>query len=149
LQDDFQEPVSGSSSMNNYSDLFPPIAPRPPAAGAERASRNSRRSHASRGGKPGQQAAGQWREARKSEVCETLPFDVFHWAAVSFVIAMTGGVLSYAAGTPALAAVANAFCYVFTVIAGALALAGYLAPRGKRTAGEPGRSDTATVPRAD
>jgi hypothetical protein len=145
LQDDFQEPVFGSSSMNNYSDLFPPIAPRPPA-GAERASRGS---HASRGGKSGKQAAGQGREARKSEICETLAFDVFHWAAVSFVIAMTGGVLSYAAGTPALAAVANGFCYVFSVIAGALALAGYLAPRSKRAVGEPGGSDMAAVPRAD
>lgn len=114
------------------------------AAGTERGG------HGAAGGKTGKHAGSstQRRGAPRSEACETLPFDVFHWAAVSFVIAMTGGVLGYAAGTPALATVANVFCYMFSVIAGALALAGYLAPRGE-AAGEPDLRDTAASPRAD
>ena len=99
--------------MNNYSDLVTSAAQLPHSvSGSERGGGNS----------------NQWRGASRNETVDTFPFDAFHWAAVSFVIAMTGAVLGYAAGTPGLAAVANVFCGVFAIIAGALALAGFLVP---------------------
>lgn len=57
------------------------------------------------------------------------PVDLLHWAAVCFVMASIAGVLSVAAGTPALAHAATACCSVFTLLAGLLVLAGIFGHR--------------------
>lgn len=54
---------------------------------------------------------------------------MLYWAAVALVIAITAGVLSYAAGTPALAAVTTIAGYLFAALACVLASGALLRAR--------------------
>jgi hypothetical protein len=54
---------------------------------------------------------------------------MLYWAAVAFVIAITAGVLSYAAGTPALVALTTLTGYLFAALACMLATGAVLRAR--------------------
>jgi hypothetical protein len=127
--------------MNNYSDALTHAVQLPQAASA-----SEHRKDAGRGASHG--GSGQWRGTGRSEAADAW-FDIFHWAAVSFVIAMTGAVLGYAAGTPSLAKVANVFCYLFAFIASALAVAGVFAPRAGAERGRHDQPESAATPQGE
>ncbi|MGI4901752.1 MAG: hypothetical protein ACRYG5_08830 [Janthinobacterium lividum] len=76
--------------------------------------------------------------AATSRLVANSPVELFHWAAVSFVIALIATVLSYAAGTAGLAEIATLCCYLFAGLGCALVVAGLRNLRDPRL----GHSDT-------
>jgi hypothetical protein len=58
------------------------------------------------------------------EILAAEPINVYHWAAVALVTALMCAVLGLAAGTPGLSRAAGVTSVVFSVVAGALLLAG-------------------------
>jgi uncharacterized membrane protein YtjA (UPF0391 family) len=62
--------------------------------------------------------------AEQPELLAPEPINVYHWAAVALVTALMCAVLGFAAGTPALSRAAGVTSVVFSVLAGALLLAG-------------------------
>jgi hypothetical protein len=58
------------------------------------------------------------------ELLAAEPINVYHWAAVALVTALMCAVLGLAAGTPGLSRAAGVTSVVFSVVAGALVLAG-------------------------
>ena len=58
------------------------------------------------------------------EILAAEPINVYHWAAVALVTALMCAVLGLAAGTPGLSRAAGVTSVVFSVVAGALVLAG-------------------------
>jgi hypothetical protein len=58
------------------------------------------------------------------ELLAAEPINVYHWAAVALVTALMCAVLGLAAGTPGLSRAAGVTSVVFSVVAGALLLAG-------------------------
>jgi uncharacterized membrane protein YtjA (UPF0391 family) len=67
--------------------------------------------------------------ARDADRIDGAALEMLYWAAVAFVIAITAGVLSYAAGTPALVAVTTLTGYLFAALACLLATGALLRAR--------------------
>jgi hypothetical protein len=81
--------------------------------------RPSRRLRASRTARINGSGLGEQPELLAAE-----PINVYHWAAVALVTALMCAVLGLAAGTPGLSRAAGVTSVVFSVVAGALLLAG-------------------------
>jgi hypothetical protein len=58
---------------------------------------------------------------READQIDGAALEMLYWAAVAFVIAITAGVLRYAAGTPTLVAVTTLTGYLFAALACLLA----------------------------
>jgi hypothetical protein len=67
--------------------------------------------------------------AREAGWIDGAALEMLYWAAVAFVIAITAGVLSYAAGTPALVAVTTIAGYLFAALTCVLATGALLRSR--------------------